>query len=99
LELGALLARTVTPEQGNAVLAIVSAMAREHTRGRGFTAGVPNEGIRAVILTASARLLFNSTGLLYDEVHGPDSVSYRSAFNGWTLVERIVLDRYRVTAI
>jgi len=69
-------------------------------RGRGFDAyGNPVDEIRSVILTASARLWSNRSGLLYDETVGPESISYRSAFNGWTLVERACLDRWRVKAI
>src|SRR4051812_8311482 len=68
------------------------------TRGQGFTDGEPNQDIRAVILTAAARLLSNPRGLLMDETKGPESVSYRSAFTGWTVAELFVLNRYRVTA-
>jgi len=94
-----MLGRDVAQEQGSAVLAIVTAMASAWTRGVGFTAGVPNAELRAVILTASSRLLSNARGLLMDEAKGPESVSYRSAFTGWTLVELGVLNRYRVTAL
>jgi hypothetical protein len=98
-DLGALTGRTVSEEQGTAVLAIVTAMASAYTRGQGFTAGVPNGELRAVILTASARLAANSGGLLYDEVEGPSQISYRSAFTGWTVPEQFVLNRYRVRAL
>jgi hypothetical protein len=97
-DLGALLGRTVTPEQGAAVLQVVTAMARSYTRNVGFTDGEPNDEIRAVILSASARLLSNPRGLLIDETKGPESVSYRSVFSGWTVAELFVLNRYRVTA-
>ncbi|MCV7132521.1 hypothetical protein H7J06_05935 [Mycobacterium hodleri] len=92
--------RNLDSEQAVQVLAIVTSMAKAHTRGRGFDAnGDPVAEIRAVILTASARLLSNAKGLLYDESVGPESISYRSAFNGWTLVERMCLDRYRINAL
>jgi hypothetical protein len=98
--LGALLGRAISPEQGEVVLQVVSAMAKAHTRGGiGWTGDVPNAEIAAVILTASARLIVNATGLLFDETEGPSSISYRSAFTGWTLVERMTLDRYRVKAL
>lgn len=77
------------------VLTIITAMASAYTRGVGFTNGEPNESIRAVILTASARLISNAAGLLRDETEGPSSVSYRSAFNGWTVAETYVLNRFR----
>lgn len=90
----------VNAEQAASVLAIITSMAKAHTRGRGFDAnGDPADEIRSTILTASARLISNSKGLLYDETVGPESISYRSVFNGWTLVERMCLDRWRVKAI
>ncbi|BBX39808.1 hypothetical protein [Mycobacterium simiae] len=98
-DLGELLGQNVGSHEGDAVLTIITAMARSYTRGRGFTAGVPNDEIRAVILTAAARLYSNRTGLLYDEVEGPSQISYRSAFSGWTVAELFVLDRYRVRAM
>lgn len=58
-DLGALTGRTVSEEQGTAVLSIATAMASAYTRGPGFTDGVPNDEIRAVILTASARLIWS----------------------------------------
>lgn len=97
-DLAALTGTVVSQEQGAAVLSIVSAMASSYTRGQGFAAGVPNDEIRAVILTASARLVSNATGLLYSEVEGPSQVSYSSAFSGWTVGELFVLNRYRVRA-
>lgn len=97
-ELGALLGRTVSSEQGQAVLSIITAMASAYTRGQGFTNGVPNAEIRAVILAAAARLLSNPRGLLVDETEGPAAVSYRSAFTGWSVAESFVLNRYRVRA-
>jgi hypothetical protein len=90
--------RAVSSEQGQAVLSIVTAMASAYTRGRGFFNGEPNADIRAVILSASARLLSNPRGLLYDETVGPESVSYRSAFTGWTVAELVTLNRYRERA-
>lgn len=93
-----MLGRTVSSEQGAAVLQVVTAMASAYTRGAGFTNGVPNAEIRAVILAASARLLSNPRGLLMDETEGPAAVSYRSAFTGWTVAESFVLNRYRVRA-
>jgi hypothetical protein len=98
-DLGALLGRTVTPEQGVAVLQVITAMAKAYTRGQGFNpAGEPNDALAAIILTASARLISNTTGLLYDEAEGPSSLSYRSAFSGWSVAELFVLNRYRVRA-
>lgn len=98
-DLQTLLGSTVSQEQATAVLAVITALVSGWTRGGGFTAGVPADDVRAVILTASARLLSNTTGLLYDEVEGPSQVSYRSAFNGFTVAEQMCLDRYKVCAL
>jgi hypothetical protein len=98
-DLGALLGRTVGAEQASAVLGIVTSMAKSYVRGQGFSGGVPNDELAAVILTAAARLLSNPRGLLIDETEGPSSVSYRSAFTGWTVAELFVLNRFRVRSL
>lgn len=97
-DLAGLIGVAVDSTQGAAVLSIVTAMVSEYTRGEGFTAGVPNSGLRAVVLSASCRLISNARGLLFDEAEGPSSVSYRSAFNGFTTAELFVLNRYRKRA-
>jgi hypothetical protein len=81
------------------VVPIITLMAKSYTRGRGFTGTEPNAEIAAVIATASARLASNGTGLQRKKV---DDVEYEyslAGFSGWTLAERIVLDRYRVKAM
>jgi hypothetical protein len=98
LELGALLGRTVTQEQGNAVLAIVTSMAKAYTRDEGFTAGVPNDELRSVILSASARLIAHPRQLGMSENLGPESASWREGFTGWTVAELFTLNRYRKRA-
>ena len=74
-------------------------MAKAYTRGRGFDGDEPNDEIAAVITTASARLASNAAQLPIDTTAGPFSQSIRGAFQGWTLVEQIVLNRYRVRAM
>ena len=73
---------------------VVTQMARAYTRDGGFTAGVPNAEIASVITTAAARLVANPEQL--GSTIG--TVSIRGAFNGWTLTERLVLNRYRIKA-
>ena len=73
---------------------VVTQMARAYTRDGGFTAGVPNNEIGAVITTAAARLVANP-GQLGTTV---GTLSVRGSFNGWTLTERLVLNRYRIKA-
>ena len=74
-------------------LPIVTAMAATHTRDNGFTAGAPDSTIEAVIVAATARLT-NNPGLLVSETIGDYSARYTS-FQGWSIIERAVLDSYR----
>ncbi len=89
----------VDSTQGAEVISTVTQLANAYTRGVGFTDGVPNSDIAAVILTAAARLLAHPRQLAVDETVGPDSASFRGGFTGWTVLEGIVLDRYRVRAV
>jgi len=73
---------------------VVTQMARAYTRDQGFTDGAPNDEIAAVIVTASARLVANPEQLSTDV----GTVSTRNGFNGFTLTEQIVLNRYRKRA-
>jgi hypothetical protein len=90
---------TVDAAQGAAALSTVTQMASAYTRSVGFTDGVPNADISAVIVTAAARLLAHPRQLPVDETVGPDSASFRTGFTGWSVLETIVLQRYRVTAV
>lgn len=74
--------------------AVVTALARSYTRGRGFAGADPAEDIAAVIVTATARLVANPEQLASDI----GSVSMRGGWQGWNLAEQIVLNRYRVRA-
>lgn len=73
-------------------LPVITAMARAYTRGRGFTGTEPNDEIAAVITTATARLIANPEQIR--SVVG--NVQVLDGFNGWTLPELFVLNRYRV---
>lgn len=75
--------------------AIITALARSYTRGRGFAGTEPAEDIAAVIVTATARLVANPEQLASDF----GSVSVRGGWQGWNLAEQIVLNRYRVRAL
>ena len=90
-----------TPSSAGPAVDTITAMARAYTRGRGFTdgGGEPNEEIAAVILTASARLASNAQQVSGSRTVGPFTEDCRSFFNGWTLVEQAVLNRYRVRAM
>lgn len=81
------------------IVPIVTALAKGYTRGHGFDGVTPNQDVAAVIVTASARLAANTGQLPIDEATGPFSRSVRAAFQGWTLAEQTVLNRYRVRAM
>lgn len=74
-------------------LPLVTEMARTYTRGVGFTAGLPNDAIAAVITSATARLT-NNPELLQSEQIGDYSARY-TTFQGWSIIERSVLDAHR----
>lgn len=69
---------------------IITAMARAYTRDAGFIGSVPNEEIAAVITTATARLVANPEQLRVT-IGGVQT----DGFQGWTLAELFVLNRYR----
>lgn len=74
---------------------IIKAMAQAYTRGRGFEGGNVSEDIAAVLTTATARLVANPEQIHYQA----GSARISGAFNGWTLPETFVLNRYRKRAM
>ena len=89
---------SLTEGDVDTIVPIVTALAKGYTRGRGFTGATPTQDIAAVIVTASARLAANTGQLPIDETQGPFSRSLHGAFQGWTIAEQIILNRYRVRA-
>ncbi|CCC43397.1 hypothetical protein [Mycobacterium canetti] len=85
-----------------AAIPIITAMAKAYTRGRGFDDGPnsdePNAEIAAVITTAAARLAGNPRQSSLNQVMADFTSDQRTFFNGWTLAEQYVLNRYRVRA-
>lgn len=82
--------------QANTAVTTITAMVGAYCRGRHkLESGQTRDGIDEVILTAAARLVTNPTGIPYDT----GGVSIRGAFQGFTLVELAVLNRYRVRAL
>lgn len=77
-----------------AAIPVVTTMVKAYVRGNGQD-WEPNDELDAVIVTATARMVSNPTGLLHDTVAGPFTQSLRGAFQGWTLAELAVLNRYR----
>ncbi|WP_137120913.1 hypothetical protein [Segeticoccus rhizosphaerae] len=76
---------------------IVTALARSYTRGNGFNGTTATEDLCAVITTATARLVPNPSGTVAEAI-GTYSVR-PGVFNGWTLAETFVLNRYRKRAL
>lgn len=85
--------------QADAVVAIVTALAKSYTRGRGWVGDTPAPDISAAILTASSRLLANVGQLPGSEELGQMRYDVRSGFDGWSLAETVALNRYRITAL
>lgn len=77
------------------VVPVIAAMVRAYTRTRGFTDTDPNDELAAVITTASARMVANPEQIQTKV----GSVEIRGGFQGWTLAETFVLNRYRKTAL
>lgn len=69
---------------------IITAMARSYTRGNGFDDFGANDEIAAVITAATARLVANPEQLRVT-IGGVQT----DGFQGWTLAELFVLNRYR----
>lgn len=79
--------------QARQVLNVITAWVQVHTRGVGFDVDGPNDALRGVILTASARLMDNNG--LDGSVTIDDSTIRKAAFTGWTLAELAVLNAHR----
>jgi hypothetical protein len=77
------------------VAPVITAMVRAYTRGRGFDDDEPNDELAAVITTASARMVANPEQI---ETR-VGSVEIRGGFQGFSLAETFVLNRYRKTAL
>nr|WP_300147223.1 hypothetical protein [Propionicimonas sp.] len=87
--------------RAGAVLPHVLQLIRGYTRGRGF----PNEDawecpsdIQVVVYSVIARVLANPDGLQKTTVTGPFTETV-AGWQGFTLMERQILDRYRVKAL
>ena len=83
----------------DAIVPLITLMARAYTRGQGFDDDDPNDEIAAVIATASARLAANPKQLSHTDTAGPYSENVVGGFTGWTLAEQFVLNRYRKRAM
>ena len=73
---------------------LVTEWVRTYTRGVGFyPEGIPEDPIAAVIISATARLTQNPDSTITVTVD--DYSARKTVFEGFTLIERAVLDAYR----
>lgn len=92
--LGSFLNRTLDAVQAPEHIATVTEFVKAYTRGQGFaTNGDVNDDLAAVIVTASARLLASPALVTRKEV-GSLALLF-TPFNGFTVAELMVLNRYR----
>jgi hypothetical protein len=87
--------------EGNATLVVpmITTMAKAYTRSHGFFGNEPNTEIAAVITAAAARFISNPSQISRSQTAGPFADDVRGGFNGWTLAEQFVLNRYRTRAM
>lgn len=78
-------------------LPIITAMVNAYTRGRGFTSGQPADDLDAVITTATTRWVVNPDQNKREAIGGDYDVT-PAVFEGFTLAELFVLNRYRKRA-
>ena len=83
--------------QAEAHLPIVRTFVAAYVRDVGFVAGLENDALAAVIVSATARLVANPTQARQYGVG--DYSEHPGLLNGWTLPELAVLHRYRRRAL
>lgn len=79
-----------------AATAVVAAYCRDRHVDR---AGWPRAGVKAVVLTVAARIAANPSGISRQDTAGSFSTRRSGGFNGFTLAETTILNRYRKRAI
>ena len=93
-DVAAYLDRTDVHDLAAKHLPIVEAMVKSYTRGVGFDeTGAPDEAVSAVIVSACARLTSNPDSTI--SVSVDEYQTRKTVFEGFTLLERIILDNYR----
>ncbi len=90
--LGQLTTDTELVAQAGQAITMAEAVVDAYCRGaHRYASGQNRTGVDAVVRIASARTLANPEGLKY----ATGVVSFSEAFNGFTLAELAVLNRYR----
>jgi hypothetical protein len=90
---------SVDSTQAAALISYIAQLVSGYTRGVGFTDGIPNQDLWFVILGAAARIWAHPRQLPVEQTEGQESVSWRAGFNGWSVAETLVMDRYRKRAL
>lgn len=86
-------------EQAQIMLESALALVASYTRDRhAYRDGKLRPGVRAVILSAAARMIANPSGISRSDQAGSFSTRRGPGFSGFTLAERAVLNRYRKRA-
>lgn len=88
--------RPLPEDQVAAALSVVTAMVKSYCRTDWDD--LPND-VGAVVLTATLRLLAHPRQLNMAESMGGISVDFRDGFDGFSIGELLVLNRYRVRAV
>ena len=89
-----------TEQQARHAIATAEGLVEAYTRGRHVTAdGGPRPGVDAVVLQVAARLAANPSQIQTREQVGPYSLLRSAGFQGFTLTEQLVLNRYRKRAL
>lgn len=86
-------------EQARQAIASARALVEGYTRGAAFTPfGDARPGIAEVVTTVAARILANPGAVSYRVTAGSVTISRGAGFQGFTLAETAVLNRYRKRA-
>lgn len=85
--------KAATTEQARASVPIVAEFVRAYTRGNGWTGDAPDGPIRAVIVSATARLVMNPAQVASYQM--ADYSERPAVLNGYTIAEQGVLHNYR----
>lgn len=85
--------------QAQQALGMATALVEAYTRGRCKRGDQYRDGVEEVIMSAAARILANPEQISVREQIGPYTYYRGEGFNGFTLVELAVLNRYRKRAL
>lgn len=85
--------------QAATALTMAEALVDAYCRGRHVRAGLRRPGVDAVITAVAARILANPEQIQQREQIGPFTYFKGAGFQGFTLVELAVLNRYRKRAL